>query len=204
MREVFVMRRELLTNALDLRSCLDITKMSEYLKTYGPAVANLVVTMGCYFHLKSKINSINPEVKLDDVYARLEAIEKSLNQIVPVLQHHDAFLKKLASERSASTEVETTKPPSPEKKDQKNASPKSASPKAKSKPTAAPVVRDSPQDSKASGDNDIEDQIDSILGEDAEPSEIIELEATEATEASPPKTAPKKKGAPPKKTFKKT
>lgn len=179
--------------------------MADYLKLYGPAVANFMVTMGCYFHLKSKINDIRPDVKLDDVHARLDAIEKNLNQIIPILQRHDQFFKQIASERAPSTtqetEVSVTKPPTSEKKDQKAKS-KMAKSKSKAAPKSVPKVEKASEGKEEveEEDQNLEEELNAILGEDTDPQEI-ELEATEATVAEPP---PKAKKSAAKKSFKKT
>jgi hypothetical protein len=196
--------------------------MADYLKLYGPATANLAITIGCYFHLKSKIAAIHPDVKLDDVHARLDHIEKNLNQIIPVLQQHDKILRDLVQRNhpgpgvsdEAEGEVElSTEVPSSEVKDvpakgrakappkakvppKAKAPPKAKSPKAKKKESLQEPENDIPEDLE---DTDIEDQLDAILDEDIEQQEI-ELEATEATTAEPP---PKAKRTSPKKSFKK-
>jgi len=196
--------------------------MTEYLKLYGPATANLMITIGCYFHLKSKISEIHPDVKLDDIHARLEHIEKNLNQIIPVLQQHDKILKELIElvqrkdiakhirgEGGEGGEVEIpTEVPSSEAKDRSpktkakaKTPPKAKSAKAKKKESLQEVEIPENDDVPADlEDTDIEDQLDAILDEDVEQQEI-ELEATEATTAEPP---PKAKRTMTKKSFKKT
>jgi hypothetical protein len=74
---------------------------SDYLKLYGPAVGNLLVTIGCYFHLRSKISEIaathgGEKCDLTDILARLDKLEGIMKQILPAIQHHDQVLRGMA------------------------------------------------------------------------------------------------------------
>lgn len=70
--------------------------MTEALKLYGPAVGNLAVTIGLYFHLKSQIK-VAQTPPLEDIYARLDEIEKILKGIVPALQNHDKVIRAITT-----------------------------------------------------------------------------------------------------------
>ena len=196
--------------------------MADYLKLYGPALGNLMVTIGLYFHLKSKISEVRPDVNLDEIHEQLGHIDKALKDIITALKRHDQLLGILAKKGLFEGEVQLPAQgqPEPDKKD--------IQPKKKS-PTQPPPKKQPPKSTKAktktklqeesepdrsyevshteeqtplpSSGRNVEDELDDLLDDEEEPQEI-ELQ-TEATEADPPpKTKTKSKTAP-KKSFRK-
>lgn len=185
--------------------------MAEHLKLYGPAIGNLIVTIGCYFHLKSKISEINTEkCDLTDILARLDKVEKVLNQILPALQYHDQVLrgKVPPPEQEGEAEVETEgptdegkdKPSKSKPKAKAKAKAKTPPPKAKSKtktkakPKAKSqedVIDEISEGTDKNREEELDQELDEILQTEEPPA--IELEATEAQEPQEEKPSPKKK-----------
>lgn len=161
--------------------------MGEYLKLYGPAVGNLAVTVGVYFHLKSKIAEINPSTpKLDDIYERLDKIDAAFKQLIPVVQQLDKAMKILHSKGYLNDSPPEGGPEKPKEEPKDKPLPKSK--KAKAKTISQPEVS-----------KDIEDELDAILDMETEAHDI-ELETEAASEASAEVKPAAKKRA--KKSFK--
>jgi len=189
--------------------------MADYVKLYGPALGNLVVTIGLYFHLKSKISEVRPEVNLDEIHEQLGHIDKALKDIITALKRHDQLLGILAKKGYFEGEIQipnqgqpeedqrdprsTKKGPPPKQTPAKKQPPKSTKAKAKVQEETDQdyeVSQTEEQPPLPSSKRTVEDELDDILGDEDEEPQEIELQ-TEATEADPPpkpktKTVPKK------------
>jgi hypothetical protein len=177
--------------------------MGEYLKLYGPACANLVVTIGSYFLLKKKI----AEAGLDhtDILKRLDRIDAAMQQIIPVIQHHDKIIKSLTGGTTQEASEETEPPKSEEKDTTVSTAPKakktSSPPKVKAKTNAKnippPKTKDQPKIEKVTEQEikteeiDIDDDLDAILAEDESEFFDIEVDDSENEQKKPPKKTSK-------------
>lgn len=187
---------------------------TDALKLYGPAAANLAITVAAYFHLRSQINGLKAppcECNQDAILERLDKIEKALQeQLYPAVRAHEQFIRNHPPLGGVEGTTEVPPAPTEDQKDTRTTgkTTNKASPKAKAAPKAAPKTK-APEPSAAdvATDADLDDELDQIL--EGEDQANIELEATEApseTEPPPPKAKAKAKGVPKaaaKKSFKK-